>query len=73
MVGAVRQYLGMTQRRIAVEFEGLPVDARALARAIAATFEASRAGHGTVFIEGFSMNPTDRWHVGDPQITITEK
>lgn len=63
----------MTTRRIAVEFEGSAVDARALARAIQSIFEASRVGHGTVFIEGFVMNPSDKWHVGDPHITITEK
>ncbi len=63
----------MGMKRIAVEFEGGAVDARALARAVQFVFEASRVGHGSVFVEGFSLNPSDRWQKGDPRITITEK
>lgn len=61
-------------RNIAIEFEGNVVDARALARAVASVFEASRVGEGTTYVEGFSMNPTDdEWREGDPRITISEK
>lgn len=63
----------MTKRRIAVEFEGGVVEARALARAMQFVFEASSVGHGEVFIEGFSMNKSDKWRAGDPRITITVK
>jgi hypothetical protein len=60
-------------KKIAVEFEGQVADARALARAVAYVFEASRVGEGSTYIEGFSMNPSDKWHAGDPKITIVEK
>ena len=61
-------------KKIAIEFEAEDVrDARALARAAAYVLEASRVGDGTTYIEGFSINPSDRWHHGDPKITITEK
>lgn len=40
---------------------------------MAAVFEASRLGGGTTYVEGFSMNATDQWAVGDPKITIAEK
>ena len=60
-------------KKVAVEFEGGAVDARALARAIAHVFDASRVGEGSVYIEGFSMNPSDKWRAGDPRITITER
>lgn len=63
----------MTNRRIAIEFEGGVVEARALARAVRFVFEASRVGHGEVFIEGFSMNKNDKWRPGDPRIAITVK
>jgi hypothetical protein len=60
-------------KKIAIEFEGQAVDARALARAVAYVFEASRVGEGATFIEGFSMNASDNWHAGQPRITIVEK
>ena len=60
-------------KKIAIEFEADLRDARALARAVAYVFEASRVGDGTTYIEGFSMTPSDKWHKGDPRITITEK
>jgi len=60
-------------KRIAIEFDGNVVDARALARAVAAVFESSRVGEGCTYIEGFSMNPSDKWHTGDPRIMILEK
>jgi hypothetical protein len=63
----------MATKRIAVEFEGQAVDARALARAIQYAFEASRVGQGAVFVEGFVMNRSDNWHDGDPRIRITER
>ena len=47
--------------------------ARALAQAVAYVFESSRVRDGATYIEGFSMNPSDKWHRGDPRITITEK
>jgi hypothetical protein len=60
-------------KKIAIEFDGNAVDARALARAVAYVFEASRVDGGSTYIEGFSMNPTDNWHSGDPKITIVRK
>ena len=71
--GVSREDGYMAKRRIAIEFEGGVVEARALARAIQFVFEASSAGHGEVFIEGFSMNKNDNWHPGDPRIAITVK
>lgn len=35
-------------------------------------FDASRVGGGTTFVEGFSMNPSDNWRVGDPKIDRRE-
>lgn len=60
-------------KKIAIEFDETAVDARALARAVAYVFEASRVDGGSTYIEGFSMNPTDKWHSGDPKITIVQK
>lgn len=60
-------------KKTAIEFDGNAVDARALARAVAHVFEASRVDGGSTYIEGFSMNPTDKWHSGDPKITIVQK
>jgi hypothetical protein len=60
-------------KRIAIEFDANVVDARALARAVAFVFESSRVGEGAAYIEGFSMNPSDQWHRGDPRITTVEK
>ena len=60
-------------KKIAIEFDGQVVDARALARAVASVFEASRVGESSTYVEGFSMNPNDKWHTGDPRITIVEK
>ncbi|MCY4727993.1 hypothetical protein NYO98_17045 [Nocardioides sp. STR2] len=60
-------------KKIAIEFGGNVVDARALARAVAYVFEASRVEGGSTYIEGFSMNPSDKWHSGDPRITIVQK
>lgn len=60
-------------RKIAIEFDGEAADARALARAVAYVFEASRVGDGSTYIEGFSMNPSDKWHAGEATITIVEK
>lgn len=63
----------MTQRKIVIEFEDDNVtDARALARAVQFTFEASRVGDGSLYIEGFSMNPTDNWQPGDYRIDIVK-
>lgn len=64
----------MTKRKIVVEFDDDNVtDARALTRAIQYAFEASRVGEGSVFIEGFSMNPTDKWLPGDFRIDIVDR
>lgn len=60
-------------KKIAIEFDGSVVDARALARAVAHVFEASRVDDGSTYIEGFSMNPSDKWRSGDPRITIVKK
>lgn len=60
-------------KKIAIEFDGQVSDARALARAVAFVFEASRVGEGATYIEGFSMNASDRWNVGDPKIKIVQK
>lgn len=60
-------------KKIAIEFDGNVVDARALARAVASIFDASRVAGGSTYIEGFNMNPSDKWHPGDPRITIEEK
>lgn len=60
-------------KKIAIEFDADVVDARALARAVAYVLESSRVRDGATYIEGFSMNPSDKWHRGDPTITITEK
>ena len=60
-------------KKIAIEFDGGAVDPRALARAIAAVFAASRVGEGCVYVEGFTMNRSDSWRAGDPRITITER
>jgi hypothetical protein len=59
-------------KKIAVEFDGAAVDARALARAISAVFEASHVEDGTVYVDGFTMNPSDRWKNGDPRIVISQ-
>lgn len=60
-------------KKIAIEFEGPVADARALARAVAHVFEASRVNDGYTYVDGFTMNPSDRWSAGDPRITISEK
>ncbi|MFJ2755558.1 hypothetical protein ACIO3S_08175 [Nocardioides sp. NPDC087217] len=60
-------------KKIAIEFDGGALDARALARAVAALVDASRVADHTTFVEGFSMNPSDNWHPGDPRISITER
>ena len=60
-------------KRIAIEFDGKATDARALARAVAYVFEASRVSGGFTYIDGFVMKPSDKWKVGDPRITISEK
>lgn len=60
-------------KKIAIEFDGNAVDARALARAVAYVFDASRVEGGSTYIEGFSMNASDKWHSGDPKITIVQK
>lgn len=60
-------------KKIAIEFDGSAVDAKALARAVAYVLEARRVQYGSTHIEGFSMNPTDKWNPGDPQITIVQK
>ncbi|MBA4608603.1 hypothetical protein H1W00_08965 [Aeromicrobium sp. Marseille-Q0843] len=60
-------------KKIAIEFDGSVKDARALARAVAYVFESSRVDDGATYIEGFSMNKTDKWQAGDPAITITER
>ena len=57
-------------KKIAIEFDGNVVDARALARAVASIFDASCVDGGFTYIEGFSMNASDKWHPGDPKITI---
>lgn len=56
-----------------IEFEGTVVDATALARAVGYVFEASRVDGGSTYIEGFLMNPSDKWSSGDPRITIVQK
>ena len=56
-------------RKLAIEFEGSVADARALARAVAYVFEASRLSYGCTYIDGFAMNPSDKWKAGDPRIT----
>ena len=53
-------------RKIAIEFEGSVADARALARAVAYVFEASRVKEGCTYVG-------DKWKAGDPRITIAEK
>jgi hypothetical protein len=60
-------------KKVAIEFEGEAAAARALARAVASVFEASRVGDGSIYIEGFSMNPSDKWNAGEATITIMEK
>lgn len=60
-------------KKIAIEFDGNAVDARALARAVASVFEASGVDGGSTYMEGLSMNPTDKWHSGDPKITIVHR
>jgi hypothetical protein len=60
-------------KKIAVEFEGSVSDARALARAVAYVFEASRVSDGCTYVDGFAMNASDKWKAGDPRITISEK
>ena len=60
-------------KKIAIEFDGNVVDARALARAVASIFDASRVDEGFTYIEGFAMNASDNWRPGDPKITIEEK
>ncbi|EMQ99122.1 hypothetical protein [Paeniglutamicibacter gangotriensis] len=63
----------MPQRKIAIEFSDENVtDARALARAMQFVFEASRVGDGTVYVEGFAMNPKDGWQHGDHRIDIVK-
>ena len=59
-------------KKIAIEFEAGVVDARALARAVESVVSASRVDSHTTYVEGFSMNPSDKWRVGDPRITISE-
>ncbi|MBM6622271.1 hypothetical protein JTF08_11690 [Micrococcaceae bacterium RIT802] len=64
----------MSQKKIALEFDIDSVtDARALARALRSVFEASRVGDGTIYIEGFAMNPKDGWSRGDHWIDIINK
>lgn len=60
-------------KKIAIEFEGSVTDARALARAVAHVFKASRVEDGYTYIDGFTMNPSDKWEAGDPRITISER
>jgi hypothetical protein len=60
-------------RKAAIEFEDAVADARALARAVAYVFEASRVSDGCTYIDGFAMNRSDEWKAGDPRITIAEK
>ena len=63
----------MPKRQIAIEFDADKVpDARALARAVLSTFEASRVGDGTVYVDGFSMNPSDGWSGGDHRIDVVQ-
>jgi hypothetical protein len=63
----------MPKRKIAIEFDADEVpDARALARAVLFAFEASRVGEGTVYVEGFSMNPSDGWSRGDHRIDVVQ-
>lgn len=54
-------------KRIAIEFDADVVDARALARAVAYVFESSRVRDGSTYIEGFSMNPSDKWKPAIPE------
>lgn len=61
------------KKKIAIEFDGNVVDARALARAVANVFDASRVDEGSTYVEGFGMNPSDNWQAGNPKITIMEK
>lgn len=60
-------------KKIAIEFEGSVADARALARAVAYAFEASRVVDGCTYVDGLTLNPSDKWNAGDPRITISEK
>lgn len=62
-----------TKKKIALEFEGTAVDARAFARAVAAVLEASRLGEASVTLEGFTMNKADRaWFPRDARIIVEE-
>lgn len=65
-------FLGMT-RKIAIEFEGGVVDARALARAIDAMVAASAVKPEGIFVDGFTMNPTDGWNHEGKHIFLMEK
>ena len=42
-------------KRIAIEFDGKATDARALARAVAYVFEASRVSGGFTYIDGVGV------------------
>lgn len=61
------------KKKVAVEFEGSAVDARAFARAVAAVLEASRLGDARISLNGFTMNRGDaKWIPQDTRITVEE-
>jgi hypothetical protein len=62
----------MATRKIAVEFDGEVVVARALARAIYAVVGAIDAEDALVTVDGFSMNQKDGW-TGDYRITVERR
>jgi len=40
---------------------------------VASVFEASCVEGGSTYIEEYSLNPSDKWHSGDPKITIVQR
>lgn len=60
-------------RKIAIEFEGGVVESRALARAIYAMIEASAVEFESIFVDGFSMNPTDGWNHEGKKIVLMDQ
>ncbi|MFB0835693.1 hypothetical protein ACX8Z9_04630 [Arthrobacter halodurans] len=61
------------KRQIVVEFDSSVVDAKAFARAVYAMAKASPMELDGITVDGFSMNKTDGWHVGEYDITVTPR